>query len=42
MNEWYEKEKKAYEGDKGDSKTIVDSDGKINMPSFLKGKSDYK
>ena len=42
MNEWYEKEKKAHEGDKGDSKTVVDSDGKINMPSFLKGKSSYK
>ena len=50
IQKWYDKEKKAHEdAAKGKEKTtLVNSDGKVNVPAFaeaskpFKGKSSYK
>ena len=39
MNEFYEKQNSDPNEDKN---SIIDSKGNVNIPSFLKGKSNYK
>lgn len=37
IQKYYDEEKQAYESKGDGTKTIVDSDGKIKAPEFLKG-----
>ena len=39
MNEFYDKQNSDPNEDKN---SIIDSKGNVNIPSFLKGKSNYK
>ena len=39
---FYDKEAKAAEGKKSEDTTLVNSDGKVNTPAFLKASKNYK